>query len=221
MCEKSEDLRKKKNEKVNTMLDDLKKVVNSAGNWTKQKRIMETMMTKADNDEAKKKKCAQYIMNLVKNYRIKGSNNKENPTAMCIKEMNDNIVKYNEEINQIYKEIYQKYIDSEENLKTFLETMTKSTTADEIPGIVKAMENQIKAIDTEDSKAAGKTYRKDQRMKSRGNSEAGSEEEDEPLTSRDSSEAGSEAEDEYSAGLHSDRSSQNRKQTPRSRGGSK
>lgn len=177
MCETSESLQEAKTQKVNTMLDDLTKVVDSADVFVKQKTKMQELMANAGDDKAKRKKCAQYIMELVKNYRIRGRDDEEDPAAMCIKELNDHIAANTKNIKDICKSIYQEYIENRDALQKFLQTMEKPEnpiTDEEISRIVKAMENQIKAMDKEDSKAAGKTYRKNQRMKSRPTSEAGS-----------------------------------------------
>jgi len=228
MCENSQEMQDEKTDKVDTMLRDLQKVVNSADEFEKQKNIMDQMMTKAGDDKAKKKKCAHDIMDLVKNYRITGRDDKEDAAATCIKEMNDHIAAHAKTIQDICKKIYQKYIDDQAQLENFLKSMTKPIPEDEIPRIVKAMRNQIKLMDKEDSKADGKTYRKNQRMKKRGTSEAGSEVEDESfsdvedgsLKSRGTSEAGSEVEDESLEGFHPYQSYE-KAHTPRSRKGGK
>ena len=186
MCETHKNLQDAKTEKVETMLVDLNKVVNSADDFVKQKTRMENMLADAGDDKAKRKKCAQYIMELVKNYRIRGRDDEEDAAAMCIKEMKDHIAENTKNIKDICKSIYQEYINNRDALKNFLQTMEKPITDEEIPRIVKAMENQIKAMDKEDSKAAGKTYRKNQRMKSRPTSEAGSDREDESSVGLDS-----------------------------------
>ena len=181
MCETHKKLQEAKTEKVETMLVDLEKVVNSADDFVKQKKIMQDMLADAGDDKVKRKKCAQYIMELVKNYRIRGRDDEEDAAAMCIKEMKDHIAENTKNIKDICRSIYQEYIENRDALEKILQTMNKTITDEEIPRIVKAMENQIKAMDKEDSKAAGKTYRKNQRMKSRPTSETGSDVDDESL----------------------------------------
>lgn len=173
ICMQNGELANAKVKKVDTMLTHLEDVVKSSHFFKKQETIMETMMSKAGQDYAKRKECADNVMALVKNYRIKGSEDESDAAAFAMKALNESVAESTKTIHSIRRNIYQKYIDDVQALKTILTDMQYTIDEKEIPRIVNAMEIQRNAIDKEDSKADGKMYRREQQQKSRANSEAG------------------------------------------------
>lgn len=167
MCMDDQELEDAKTTRVDTMLKDLKSVLESDALFEKQKTIMTNMQTNAGEDKAEKKKCADYVMALVKNFRIKGSDDPDNLAGAAMKTLNENVAASTKSIEDIRKGIYQRYIENDTILKEFLANMEKTIPDDEIPQIVKAMKIKKKAIDREESKDTGKTYRKQQQAKTR------------------------------------------------------
>ena len=172
ICMRDEGLQGANVKKVDTMLTKLEAVVNSSDLFKKQKDIMDKMVLEAGQDYAKRKKCANYVMALVKNYHIKGSDDETNSAAVAMKALNESVAESNKTIHSIRRNIYQTYIDNEEKLTTILLEIDDTIKQEEIPRIVNAMKIQRAAIDTEDSKADGKKYRKSVQEKSKSYSES-------------------------------------------------
>lgn len=162
MCIQDEALQNAKTKRVDTMLEDLESVLKSNKLFDTQKKIMTDMKIKAGEDKAAKKNCADYVMALVKNFHIKGSDDEENLAGVAMKTLNENVAASTKSIEDIRKGIYAKYIENDSALREFLANMEKKIPDDEIPQIVKAMKIKKQAIDREESKDAGKRYRKQQ-----------------------------------------------------------